>query len=264
MWGRTLSVSSQRDRRLREVPRAVWLATGLFVVAFVIFAAWVWRPSFWVDEYLTQTAISQRWPDLIHRIVTIDPGPGPYYLAMKIWSAVSAARLDATAVGDRRGRRRGAVRHPRQADDRHSDRRLRGRRAVDHAERIPLRAGEPSVRVRPAVQRAGGDPVAHLADAERVRRGQIATVVGRLRVVGIAAAIRDPRLRPALILAAVWVVVPTVLLLAAKVAVDLSVMRVRYVLFMMPGVALLVALGLRHLAQGCRRPWRSSWWWPSR
>ena len=39
------------------------------------------------------------------------------------------------------------------------------------------------------------------------------------------------------------------LLLAAKVAVDLPVTRVRYLLFVMPGVALLVALGLRHLAR---------------
>ena len=69
----------------------MWLVAGLFGVAVVIFAAWVWRPAFWVDEYLTQAAISQPWPDLVQRIVTIDPGPGPYYLAMNIWSAVSTA-----------------------------------------------------------------------------------------------------------------------------------------------------------------------------
>ena len=50
-------------------------------------------------------------------------------------------------------------------------------------------------------------------------------------------------------LAVVWVLVPVVLLLAAKVAVDLPVTRVRYLLFVMPGVVLLVALGLRHLAR---------------
>jgi hypothetical protein len=60
---------------------------------------------------------------------------------------------------------------------------------------------------------------------------------------------RRAHLRPTLTLAMVWVAVPAVLLLAAKVTADLPVTRVRYLLFVMPGVALLVALGLRHLAR---------------
>ena len=76
---------------LHSVPRPAWLVAALFLVALGVFAVGVGRPVYWVDEYLTQTAITRPWPDLVQRIVTSDPGPGPYYLAMKIWSAVSIA-----------------------------------------------------------------------------------------------------------------------------------------------------------------------------
>jgi len=339
-----LSVS-QRGGRLRQVPRAFWLGAGLFVVAVVIFAAWVWRPTFWVDEYLTQSAISQPWPDLIQRIVTIDPGPGPYYLAMKIWSAVSAApgwmRLPsvfATAgavvlfallvrrMTDTRTAAFAAavllimpnVSRFAQENRPYAFALLFSVLAVTLWHISLTRDGSGTVRSRRWSVGFGlavaGMGLAHLytltllpalaiaafaGPAEDRRRrllrtiipagagvlvitphiwlnlahptgspndpplavGSLVNVVGEmmpsemtaavcvLALVGFAAAIRDPRLRPALILAVVWVVVPTVLLLAAKVAVDLPVIRVRYVLFLMPGVALLVALGLRHLAR---------------
>ena len=167
---------------LRQARRPAWLVAALFVVAVGVFASRVGRPVFWVDEYLTQVAIARPWSDLVHQIVTSDPGPGPYYLGMKIWSAVSSrARLDAAAVGVRGGGRRGAVRRAGPAVDRHDDRCPGGSRAAGPAERVPLRAGAPSVRVRPAVQRAGGHALAHLGDAGPVRRGAVSMVVGWFR-----------------------------------------------------------------------------------
>jgi len=77
--------------RLRQARRPAWLVAALFVVAVGVFASGVSRPVFWVDEYLTQLAIARPWSDLVQQIVTSDPGPGPYYLGMKIWSAVSSA-----------------------------------------------------------------------------------------------------------------------------------------------------------------------------
>ncbi|HSU37439.1 MAG TPA: glycosyltransferase family 39 protein [Propionibacteriaceae bacterium] len=336
---------SQRDGRLRQVPRAVWLAAGLFVLAVVIFAAWVWRPTFWVDEYLTQSAISRPWPDLIQRIMTIDPGPGPYYLAMKIWATVSAApgwmRLPsvmATAgavvlfsvlvrrMTDTWTAAFAAavllimpnVSRFAQENRPYAFALLFSVLAVTLWQISLTRDGSGGVRSQWWSAGFGlavaGMGLAHLytltllpalaitalaGPAEDRRRrllrtiipagvgvlaitphiwlnlahptgspndpplavGSLVNVVGEmmpsemtaalcvLALVGFAAAIRDPRFRPALILAVAWVVVPTVLLLAAKVAVDLPVIRVRYVLFLMPGVALLVALGLRHLAR---------------
>ena len=78
---------------------------------------------------------------------------------------------------------------------------------------------------------------------------ELTAALGVLALVGFAVGMRRAHLRPALTLAVVWVLVPAVLLLAAKVTADLPVTRVRYLLFVMPGVALLVALGLRHLAR---------------
>ena len=140
---------------LRAAWRPAWLVAALFVVAVGVFAVGVWRPAFWVDEYLTQSAIARPWPDLMQWIVSKDPGPGPYYLAMKIWSAVSTTpgwmRLPSVfaAAGSRCG-----VRRARPAADRPEDRRPRGGGAAGPAERVPLRAGAPSVRLRLAVHRA--------------------------------------------------------------------------------------------------------------
>lgn len=68
------------------------LVAVLFAVAVGVFASGVSGPAFWVDEYLTQAAIAQPWPELLHRIVSTDPGPGPYYVIMKVWSMVSITR----------------------------------------------------------------------------------------------------------------------------------------------------------------------------
>jgi hypothetical protein len=54
--------------------------------------------------------------------------------------------------------------------------------------------------------------------------------------------------RPLLAPALAWTVIPPLLLLSAKIAVDLPVTRSRYMLFVMPGLAMLVALGLRRIA----------------
>lgn len=64
---------------------------------------------------------------------------------------------------------------------------------------------------------------------------------------------RQPALRSLAIMALAWTLVPPVLLLSAKIAIDLPVTRPRYVVFIMPGLAVLAALGLRRLA-GLYRP----------
>ena len=78
---------------------------------------------------------------------------------------------------------------------------------------------------------------------------ELAASLAVLALVGFAVGMRRARLRPALTLAVAWVLVPVILLLVAKVTADLPVTRVRYLVFVMPGVAWLVALGLRHLAR---------------
>jgi mannosyltransferase len=321
------------------------LIAGLFVVAFGVFAVGVSRPAFWVDEYLTQSAIAQPWPDLVQRIVTTDPGPGPYYLAIKVWSTVSTTpgwmrlpsvcaaagavvvfavlvrRLtDTTTAGlaaavllvmpnvsrfAQENRpyafallfsvltvtlwhisvtrdRSGAVRSrwwsvgfgvaaagmglahlytltllpalavaavPGLADDRR--RRLLRTMIPPVAAVLAI---SPHMYLNLAHPTGSpNEPPLSLGSLVKVigdmMPSELTAALGVLALVGFAVGMTHARLRPALTLAVVWVLVPAVLLLAAKVTVDLPITRVRYLLFVMPGVALLAALGLRHLAR---------------
>ena len=88
-----------------------------------------------------------------------------------------------------------------------------------------------------------------------VRMLPIPVAVGLLVLVGlgVAYAVRTPRVRQAAVLALCWSFVPTLTLLVAKVTVDLPATKARYFVFVMPAVALLAALGLRQLAV---------WWRP--
>jgi uncharacterized membrane protein len=72
-----------------EVRSPKWFLPALFGVALVVYGAFAWRPVFWVDEYLTQSAIARPWRDLFGWITTRDPAPGFYYAIMKVWSSVS-------------------------------------------------------------------------------------------------------------------------------------------------------------------------------
>jgi mannosyltransferase len=321
------------------------LLAALFVVAVGVFACRVSRPVFWVDEYLTQVAIAQPWPDLMQQIVTSDPGPGPYYLAMKIWSAVSSApgwmRLPSVvaaagavvlfAVLVRRltdtmtaalaaavllvlpNVSRYAQEHRPYAfallfsvlavtlwhisvtRDRSAGARSRWWSAgfavavagmgLAHlytltllpALTVAVVAGPAEDRRRRLERTMVPAALAVLAISPHIwlnlahptgsptdpplSAGSMLYVVGQmmprelaaslavLALVGFAVGMRRARLRPAVTLAVVWVLVPVVLLLVAKATADLPVTRVRYLVFVMPGVAWLVALGLRHLAR---------------
>jgi 4-amino-4-deoxy-L-arabinose transferase-like glycosyltransferase len=77
---------------------------------------------------------------------------------------------------------------------------------------------------------------------------ELAAALAALSILGIVASARQPVYRPLLVLALAWTVIPPLLLLGAKITLDLSVIRVRYMLFVMPGLAMLVALGLRRIA----------------
>jgi mannosyltransferase len=85
---KVLYAPTAESTELRQRP-SKWFLPALFVVALVVYGAFVWRPVFWVDEYLTQSAIARPWPDLFGWITTRDPALGPYYVVMKIWSSVS-------------------------------------------------------------------------------------------------------------------------------------------------------------------------------
>ena len=77
---------------------------------------------------------------------------------------------------------------------------------------------------------------------------ELAAALGTISILGIIASARQLVYRPLLVLALAWTVIPPLLLLGAKIAVDLPVTRSRYMLFVMPGLAMLVALGLRRIA----------------
>jgi len=72
---------------LQSRPR--WLVPGYFFAAIVVYGAFVWQPIYWVDEYLTQSAINLPWGQLADRIATKDPAMGPFYLLLKTWSLAS-------------------------------------------------------------------------------------------------------------------------------------------------------------------------------
>ena len=77
---------------------------------------------------------------------------------------------------------------------------------------------------------------------------ELAAALAAISILGVIASARQFVHRPLLSLALAWTVIPPLLLLGAKIAVDVPVTRSRYMLFVMPGLAMLVALGLRRIA----------------
>jgi hypothetical protein len=77
---------------------------------------------------------------------------------------------------------------------------------------------------------------------------KLAAALAAISILGVIASARQLVHRPLLVLALAWTVIPPLLLLGAKITVDLPVIRVRYMLFILPGLAMLVALGLRRIA----------------
>lgn len=71
-------------------------------------------------------------------------------------------------------------------------------------------------------------------------------IVGLIGVIGV---LSETRCRFPVVLGLLWLPLPTVLLLAAKLALGLPATRVRYLLFVTPAVALLMALGRQRLAR---------------
>jgi mannosyltransferase len=76
----------------------------------------------------------------------------------------------------------------------------------------------------------------------------LAAALAGIAILGVIASVRELVCRPLLVLALAWTVIPPLLLLGAKIAVELPVTRSRYILFVMPGLAMLVALGLQRIA----------------
>ncbi|MEI8080958.1 MAG: glycosyltransferase family 39 protein [Actinomycetes bacterium] len=65
------------------------LVFGLLGVA--VYSLWYWNPAYRYDEYLVAvTRTRLPWRELLSIITTTDPGPGPLYLLMKPWTAVSS------------------------------------------------------------------------------------------------------------------------------------------------------------------------------
>jgi mannosyltransferase len=85
----TALYAADEEMAVRENRLPIHLLLFVFGVSFLVFAVFAWRPVFWVDEYLTQSAISRPWAGLLNYIARADPAPGPYYLVMKIWSTIS-------------------------------------------------------------------------------------------------------------------------------------------------------------------------------
>lgn len=68
-------------------------------------------------------------------------------------------------------------------------------------------------------------------------------------LVGVFAAVRSRRERPAAVLAILWITVSAVLLATAHIVADISTMVGRYYVFLLPAVALLMGVGLGYLSQ---------------
>jgi mannosyltransferase len=315
-----------------------WIPPALFGVALIVYGAFAWRPVFWVDEYLTQSAITRSWPDLFDWISSRDPALGPYYIVMKIWSSVSitpfwmrlpsvVAMASAVVVVTALVRRLAGMRIAyltagvlllmpnvsRYAQEnrpyafailctavaamlwlRSLDKdRSRWRSAaygaavaaigLAHLYTLTLiPALVAAALASPADQRRSAfwrtvvpavvavavisphiylnvvhptgsptdGPLTFAAVVSLVRVMMpygLAAALGALAILGVIASARQLRYRPLLVLALAWTLIPLLLLLTAKIAVDLPVTRSRYVLFVMPGVAMLVGLGLRYI-----------------
>lgn len=316
----------------------------VFGVSLIVYAAFAWRPAFWVDEYLTQSAISRPWADLFHQITTMDPAPGPYYLVMKIWSTVSidlfwmrlpsvvamacavviVTRLVHRIAGTGTACFSAAVLlvMPNMSRFAQENRPYAfavlctaaavalWHRSVDGTRSLPASVGYgvavagmglahlytltliPALAMaaiaRPAGQRAAtfwwtvipsgvgvlvisphiylnlahptGSPtdpplsLSSLADLVRASMPYgLVALLAATAILGVVDSVRQPAIRSLAIMALAWTLVPPVLLLSAKIAIDLPVTRPRYVVFIMPGLAVLAALGLRRLA-GLYRP----------
>ncbi|MEI6624565.1 MAG: glycosyltransferase family 39 protein [Actinomycetes bacterium] len=77
-----------------RVDVARWVAPLFGLLGVVVFGLWYWNPGYRYDEYLV--AVSRTglpWDELWKIITTTDPGPGPLYILMKPWSAVSSDPL---------------------------------------------------------------------------------------------------------------------------------------------------------------------------
>jgi mannosyltransferase len=316
-----------------------WFLPAFFGVALVVYGAFAWRPVFWVDEYLTQSAIARPWGDLLNWITTRDPAPGPYYIVMKIWSSASTnpfwmrlpsviAMASAVVVIAGLVRRLAGMRTAylaagvlllipnisryaqenrpyafamlgtaiaaalwqRSLEKDRSSWCLVGYGAavagmgLAHLYTLTL---IPALVAAALVMPAGrsksafwrtvvpaaiavavlsphiyfnlahptGAPIdgpltvsslVHLVRA--MMPYELAAALGAIALLGIIASRRQLAFRPLLVLALAWSVIPPLLLLGAKIAVDLPVTRSRYMLFVMPGLAMLVALGLRRIS----------------
>jgi mannosyltransferase len=315
-----------------------WFLLALFGVALVVYGAFAWRPVFWVDEYLTQSAIARPWGDLFNWITTRDPAPGSYYIVMKIWSSVSispfwmrlpsvVAMASALVIVAALVRRVADMRIAylvaavlllmpnisRFAQEnrpyafamlctvaavalwqRSLDKDRSPWSAVGYGAAVAgmglahlytltlIPALVIAALARPAGQRKSafwrtvipaaiavavilphiylnlahptGSPTEgplRVASLEHLVRAmmpyELAAALGALSILGIIASARQLVYRPLLVLALAWTVIPPLLLLCAKIAVDLPVTRSRYMVFVMPGLAMLVALGLRRI-----------------
>lgn len=311
----------------------------VFGVSLGVYAAFAWRPVFWVDEYLTQSAISRSWVDLIKWITTTDPAPGPYYVVMKIWSAVSvnpfwmrlpsivamacgvviATRLVHRVAGTAAACFTAAVllimpNMSRFAQEnrpyafavlctvaaaalwhRSLDRTRYSVASVGYAIAVAamglahlytltlVPALLAAAMARPPGQRASSfwrtvipaavavllispyiylnlahptgsptDPPLSISSVAALVRGSmpygLVALLAASAILGFVVSVRQPVVRPLAVLALAWTLIPPILLLSAKMAIDLPVTRPRYVVFVMPGLAMLVALGLRRIA----------------
>jgi mannosyltransferase len=319
--------------------RPKWILPALFGVALIVYGAFAWRPVFWVDEYLTQSAITRSWSGLFNWIIGRDPAPGFYYIVMKIWSSVATnpfwmrlpsvvAMASAVVVVTALVRRLADLRTAlftagvlllmpnisRYAQENRPYAFAMLCTAVAAAlwlrsldkDRAPWCSAGYGAAVAamglahlytltliPALVAAA---LAGLADQRRSAFWRtvlpaiaavavilphiylnlvhptgsptdgpltvsslvglvqammpygLAAALGAIAILGIIASARELAHRRLLVLALAWTLVPPLLLLMAKIAADLPVTRSRYLLFVMPGLAMLVALGLRYIA----------------
>lgn len=88
----TASVTSGRQDGEAGSGRLVrWLPWMFGALALAVYLLWYWNPVYRFDEYLvavTRTRLS--WQNLLAVIARSDPGPGPLYILMKPWTALSS------------------------------------------------------------------------------------------------------------------------------------------------------------------------------
>jgi mannosyltransferase len=235
-----ITVLASLVRRLTD-PTTAWLVTGLglalpvmsrfaqegrpyaFAALTAVAVVWLWRRSLLPN--------GSRWWSVGYGAAVVATGLAHLYTLTLVPALIMAACLT-TPTGDRQ--------------------RAVGRTIIPAAIAGPALLPHLVLNLRHPTGSPTDGPIT-VASLAQLLRGlvplPVAAVLAFLIMVAIVAAVRRQVGRETVIVAACWAVVPPLLMLGAKLAVDLPATKVRYLLFVMPAVAWLAAIGLRLVAQ---------------